>query len=139
MIKAILLACIRAYQLVISPWTLPSARSSCIPTGASRRSSPGFTRRMVEAGHEVRVKLYMEAKTLPDASCAVTRSMSAVMIRSTTTGDLKTFSSDVSQIVVPKPWRRLCYLVSVEVWTPNGKSEGPTSEDARASGPTSSP
>jgi putative membrane protein insertion efficiency factor len=26
MIKAILLACIRAYQLVISPWTPPSCR-----------------------------------------------------------------------------------------------------------------
>ncbi|UCG11133.1 MAG: membrane protein insertion efficiency factor YidD [Deltaproteobacteria bacterium] len=26
MIKATLLACIRAYQLVISPWTLPSCR-----------------------------------------------------------------------------------------------------------------
>lgn len=26
MIKTILLACIRAYQLIISPWTLPSCR-----------------------------------------------------------------------------------------------------------------
>jgi hypothetical protein len=41
-----------------------------IPTAAVTVEDAAWMRRMVEAGHEVRVKLYMEAKTLPDADSA---------------------------------------------------------------------
>ena len=41
-----------------------------IPTAAVTVEDAAWMRRMVEAGHEVRVKLYMEAETLPDADSA---------------------------------------------------------------------
>jgi hypothetical protein len=41
-----------------------------IPAAAVTVEDAMWMRRLVEAGHEVRVKLYMEAKTLPDADSA---------------------------------------------------------------------
>jgi hypothetical protein len=41
-----------------------------VPAAAVTVEDAAWMRRMVEAGHEVRVKLYMEAKTLPDADSA---------------------------------------------------------------------
>jgi putative membrane protein insertion efficiency factor len=42
MIKAILLACIRAYQLVISPWTLPSCRFTPTCSEFARQAITAF-------------------------------------------------------------------------------------------------